>query len=258
MTTSTVFSILPRHRQILDQQLFKLLRGTALARDVQVLYVVGAHKLDEIDLLMEVFPRLTDLVVFEPLADAREALQRLKVEGVRLSVHPYAVCDIDGVADFHVSSNDGESSSLLPMGSHREHFPEVGVNATIRVQTCRLDTFREKTRSPLPQAMIVDVQGAEYRVLSSLSAQMRLGLLLVYTETSTEEIYEGSRPLADLEALLQPDLVNVGFAPIFEAVPTHGNAVFVNHGRASDLARLTMIETGRRVVSRIWQRATGR
>jgi len=82
------------------------------------------------------------------------------------------VSDADGVAAFNVASNDGESSSLLSLGSHSELFPEVTMKTSIQVPTRRLDSVLAEHGLEPPDFMIIDVQGAEYIVLKSLPASV--------------------------------------------------------------------------------------
>jgi len=59
---------------------------------------------------------------------------------------------------------------------------------------------------------------------------LRAGLALIYTEASTEEVYEGARPLEQLAEVLSSDFQLLGFAALCAQAPTHGNALFVRRG----------------------------
>lgn len=220
-------SLLAEGRAIYDLELMRLLRGRRLAAELQVLCVVGAHRFDELPLINKLFPALRHIYVFEPLPGPLQALHERAAADRRIRVFPVAVSDRDGTADFHVTSNDGESSSLLPLGSHRELFPEVAVRQTIQVTTRRLDTLLAEQGLLPPDVVIIDVQGAELQVLQAFGPALLQQVRLIYSEVSTEQVYAGAGVLADIEALLQPRFVNLGFAPINPQVPMHGNAVFV-------------------------------
>jgi glycosyltransferase involved in cell wall biosynthesis len=88
-------------------------------------------------------------------------------------------------------------------------------------------------RLPPPDMLFLDVQGAEYRILSAIPEEVFKTTKLVYTEVSKEEIYKGSRPLNDIIALLAPQFLFAGFAPLMQISPTHGNALFVNRRNAA-------------------------
>ena len=219
-------SLLPTDTPVYDLELFRLLRGRRLSAQIRVLAVIGAHRFDELPLVDKVFPKLQAIYVFEPLPGPLAVLQQLALQDRRIRVFPVAVAAADGTAQFHVSSNDGESSSLLAMGSHRELFPDVVVQQQITVTTRRLSSVLAEHGLAPPDALIVDVQGAEYQVLESLPTALLQRLRLIYTEVSTEPVYAGSRPLADVEQLLAPHFVNLGYARLKPDLPMHGNAVF--------------------------------
>lgn len=220
-------SLIPPNRSVVDIELLRLLRGRRLCADIRVLCVVGAHRLDELPLIDRIFPSLRRIHVFEPLPVALEALRKLAVDDQRITVVPAAVAETDGTAEFHVSSNDGESSSLLSFGTHSALFPEVRMRETIQVRTWRLDSAVRELGLEPPDAALIDVQGAELQVLRSFGPALLERVRLIYTEVSTEPVYAGSGLLSDVEAFLAPRFVNLGFAPLRADVAVHGNAVFV-------------------------------
>jgi FkbM family methyltransferase len=220
-------TLLDADHPIHDLDLLKQLRGRRLSRELRSLAVIGAHRFDEWRLIDRIFPRLQRIALFEPLEEPLAVLRALAARDRRIQVFPVAVSDTDGEADFHVTSNDGESSSLLPFGTHGTLFPQVQVQRTIRVPTRRLDGALSEAGGPPPDVLLVDVQGAEHRVLRAIPRKLLAGVRLIYTEVSTERVYAGSGLLADIEALLDWRFVNLGFAPLSPQVTTHGNAVFV-------------------------------
>lgn len=250
-------SLLLDNETLYDIELLRTLRGRLLSLQLQVLCVIGAHRFDELALINRLFPSLRAIYLFEPQAEPLEALYRLANHDPRIKVFPVAVSDTDGMASFHVASNAGESSSLLQLGSHREHFPHVTMQRSIEVPTRRLDSVLAEHRLELPDAMIIDVQGAEYMVLKSLSADILDRLRLIYTEVSTEAVYESAGLLSQVEALLAPRFVNLGFAAINAEVPVHGNAIFVARKDVADALAMTSRERLRRAFHRMKRRLRG-
>jgi FkbM family methyltransferase len=251
-------SLVPADRPLYDLDLLRTLRGTRLAGSLRVLAVIGAHRFDEAALIDKLFPGLQRIYAFEPLAAPLAALRARAAADPRLTVFDCAVSDRDGTADFHVTDNDGESSSLLDLGRHRELFPHVGVARTIRVTTRRLDSVLAERALPGPDALIVDVQGAEHHVLSSIPPALMAGVRLIYTEVSREPLYDGARLLPDVEAVLAPRFVNLGYAPISPAVPVHGNAVFVAREDVAAVFDIATSEQLRRGLHGVRRRLRGR
>jgi hypothetical protein len=101
--------------------------------------------------------------------------------------------------------------------------------------TCKtLDAVIAENSLLAPDMLFIDAQGAEYRILESLSAPLKSGLTIIYTEASKEEVYFGARLLDDVARLLEPEIVFTGFAPLNSGTPTHGNALFVRKSSLTD------------------------
>jgi FkbM family methyltransferase len=246
-------SLLPPGHAIHDLELLRELRGRRLSQNLRVLCVIGAHRFDELPVIDRLFPKLEHIYLFEPLQGPLEALHRLALTDRRLQVFPVAVSDRDGHASFHIASNNGESSSLLAFGSHRELFPEVSMIETIEVSTRRLDSLLAEYGLDFPDVMIIDVQGAEFNLLKSFGSAVLDQVRLIYSEVSTEHVYESSGLLSDVEILLSPRFVNLGYAPLRADVPMHGNAVFVAEEDIGEALALTVSGRMRRGFHR-WKR----
>jgi FkbM family methyltransferase len=234
-------SLLDAEHPIYDIELLRRLRGRRLASRLQVLCVIGAHRFQEARLLDRLFPNLRRIYLFEPLAGPLAELRALEGKDPRIRVFPVAISDSDGSARFNVTSNDGESSSLLAFGSHGALFPEVRVAETIEVPTRRLDSILAEQGLDPPDLLLVDVQGAEFQVLSALPASLLAHVRLIYAEVSTERVYQSAGLLPDIERLLAPRFVNLGYAPLRADVPMHGNAVFVARTDVDEALALTFV-----------------
>jgi FkbM family methyltransferase len=199
-----------------------------ITRKVETLVFAGAHLFQEASLLFTLLPKLKRVYLFEPLPQLFAKLKQWEARDPRVRVFPYALSDGDGQATFHVTNNDAQSSSLLPLAKHTEIFPEVVEVEKITVERKTLAHVMAFHDLAPPDMLFIDTQGAEYQILSSLSQDLLRGVALIYTEVSTEELYAGGRTLDEIKALLDPQFVFVAFAPLFTHTPTHGNALFVN------------------------------
>lgn len=216
-----------------EEDLLIQLRGRNICDKIKVLYVVGAHAFQERVLLDNLFPQLEKIYLFEPIPEFFNHLRQVTKDDQRIKVFPYAISDSDGKAEFYLTNNDAASSSLLPLGKHKEMFPQVAVVKTIKVDAKKLGTVISSNHLPLPDMLFLDVQGAEYRILSSISSELLSKLSIIYTEVSTDEVYKGAKPLATIREMLAGQFAFLGFAPITNNIRTHGNALFVNTGDIS-------------------------
>ena len=214
------------------------LAGTPMAAEIRTLCVGGAHRYQERQLFDRLFPNLERIYLFEPLPELARILKQVEAADARVRVFPYALSDQDGEQDFYITNNDGESSSLLRLGKHREIFPHVKTVGVTQVQCRTLDRVIHEAGLSMPDMLLLDVQGAEHRILSSLSPRLKRHIRVLYVEASLDEVYEGARCLDDLTALLGEDHRLVSFAPLSPQSPTHGNALFVRRGLGESRAAL--------------------
>ena len=143
----------------------------------------------------------------EPLAENVRAI-RERTRGLPLQRTIQAlVSDRDGeLVEFHVttSSRDGRttSSSMLPLAEHRERFPHVTEQRIVPMRTCTVATLLDRLDAPYLNHMVVDVQGAELKVLTGAEPVLHtFNSLLV--EGSTTELYRGQPPICEIQCWLE-------------------------------------------------------
>ncbi len=222
--------------------LFLELNGRLITKNIRTLFVIGAFRFEEEDVFFQMFPNLQKIYLFEPLSDIYDYLVKSTNSNPVVEVFPYALSDFNGQTQLFLTDNMC-SSSLLPLGKHLEIFPYVKPAGTIPVECRTLDNIIEQHDLSMPDMLFIDVQGAEYKILSSLSSALRSHISLIYTEVSKEELYLGARLLDDIKILLEPDFNFVGYAPHGPDTPTHGNAFFVNHRNAELLRYMPDIKS---------------
>jgi FkbM family methyltransferase len=220
---------------VAEDQLLYALRGRPICTLINTLYQVGAHRFQEKNLLFEIFPNLQKVVLFEPLPEIYSSTHAQQKGDPRIIVLPYAITDRCGEIELNVASNDGASSSILPLGSHKELFPNVKYLKQVTVPSRTLEAVIREHSLPLPDFLFLDVQGAEYQILSSLSPELLGNLRLIYTEASTVEVYQGAKPLSELQRVLESRFKLIGYAPLNINTPTHGNSLFVSQNDAPRL-----------------------
>ena len=244
-------SALPKERPIVPGQsqhdLLNSLANTPLAGNIRVLCVGGAHRYQERQLFDQLFPNLEHIYLFEPIPELVRQLKQCERTDARVRVFPYALSNHNGAQDFFITNNDGESSSLLRLGTHREIFPHVREVRATRVDCRTLDHVIQEAGLLKPDMLLLDVQGAEYQILSSLSSGLKNHIQVLYVEASLEEVYQGARCLDDLVAVLADHHQLVSFAPLSPHSPTHGNALFTNRRLNESRVASAGLKTAREV-----------
>src|SRR3990167_164352 len=212
-------------------------RAPKAASMVRVIYLIGAHRFQEHTLFLELFPNLEQIYLFEPMPDFARFLTAITARLDYVKVFQYAITDFDGTADFHVTNNY-ESSSLLDLEKHKEVYPDIHESLTINVQCRKLDTVISEHGLRLPDLLFIDVQGAEYKVITAISGAILERIKLLYTEASTIEFYKGARNLNEICDYLDGNFHFMGFSPQDNRVRSHGNALFFNRALTDTLPEM--------------------
>lgn len=138
-----------------------------------------------------------------------------------------AASDTTGTLELNVTSGDGQSSSILPLGMHSRIYPNIVVESKVRVPTDTLDNIlRSKSMDPRDFNFLnIDIQGAELLALKGAK-----GLLphieAINTEVNFAELYEGCALYYDIDRHLSAE----GFTIAELTTPYHetwGDGLFV-------------------------------
>ena len=108
-------------------------------------------------------------------------------------VFGYAICDEDhGIRDFHVSSNDGSSSSLLRPKEHLKRSPAVKFDKVVQVPTITLDTLlhEQGINARDYNFITMDIEGAELLALRGATKTLP-HIDAIYIEVNFVEMYAG-------------------------------------------------------------------
>ena len=100
-------------------------------------------------------------------------------------------------------TNNGQSSSLLELGSHLKHHPHVHVVATKKYKTKRLDTFIKENNIPVDNLnfLNLDIQGMELKAMKGMGDQISK-FDFIYTEVNTEYVYKNCALLTEIDEYL--------------------------------------------------------
>lgn len=135
-----------------------------------------------------------------------ELLPRLKanVEPLGHRVIPVAVGGFVDVAktDFHVSSNDGGSSSLHRFSGHEKHYPSITMEKTIQVPRLTIQSIVDQYELYDHNLWYFDIQGGEYDALF-FSHAIQWCADFVYAEIQFEKLYEGTQTVVAIDSCLQ-------------------------------------------------------
>lgn len=211
-----------------ERRLLRRLTGWYGNERIESVAVLGPHLFGERIYLRQLFPQAKNFYLFEPHPTVVNRLQLRFRHYPDTHVFACAVGANEGKVRFHLSSNDGLSSSLLPLGEHTELAPEVHYCDEATVEVVNLERFLQDRDLPIPDLLFMDVQGAEYDILAALSPSFLDQVQMIQTEASTTEVYKGAQPLDALRTHLEPHHRFMDFEPLEGFKGCHGNALFLN------------------------------
>lgn len=183
------------------KEVFEILDSLRLPHPRGVLQV-GANTGQEVPYFVKHGVRYAAMIepLEEPLAELAERCRDLPGY---LPVR--ALCSSrDGqMVDFHISSNFGESSSILKPANHLTDYPWVQFPTIARMESFTLDRVFGAITSHHPDIaaaiglLFMDVQGAELEVLKGANSVLHQ-VSYIYTEVGIGGGYEGAVELIDL------------------------------------------------------------
>ena len=167
----------------------------SLGVEVRGVLHVGAHECEELGDYHACGVFDVDWVEANP-----ELVSRMAMRGI--AVHHAAISDEETELPFHIANN-GQSSSLLPFGTHADSYPWCRVEKTITVKSVTLHRLIEDKRIPMAERNFwnLDIQGVELKALRSAGDYIRFADA-IYTEVNTQNVYEGCALLSEIDAFL--------------------------------------------------------
>lgn len=106
------------------------------------------------------------------------------------------VSDVDGEKVTFNFANNGQSSSMLQLGSHAQMYPHIKYTNSTEMIARRMDSILKEVPAEIKfedyDFVNIDVQGAELKVLKGFGDLLSLGNIKgIYTELNFEEVYKG-------------------------------------------------------------------
>ena len=147
--------------------------------------------------------------------------------GDKLNIYQCVVYDEnDKEVDFNITNN-GQSSSILPFGSHAYNHPDVKVVYQETLKTTRLDKLIEDNQIPIEKLNFInlDIQGVELRALKSMEKYLQ-HVNYIYTEVNTEQVYQGCDEISSIDDYLK----QFGFERVATQIYQHlgwGDAFYI-------------------------------
>jgi FkbM family methyltransferase len=161
---------------------------------------VGAHECEEKTAYNTVWNISDDKIIW---IDANKNLIDANIRRGIPNCYVAALDETERVTTFHITNN-GQSSSILELGTHKESYPNIVVVEERRVRTQTLLQFFERNMLDVRKYNVwnFDIQGVELQVLRG-SKELLQFADVIYTEVNTGSVYKDCGLLPELDCLLQ-------------------------------------------------------
>ena len=153
--------------------------------DITGILHVGAHMAEEYEDYS--LAGVEKVVWVEANIDLVKKLEEERLPSHQTVVHA-VVGDTNGEQVTFNISNNGQSSSVLELGTHKTAHPEVHYVDSRKMKTSRLDTIYATMEISGLNFMNLDIQGAELLALKGLGKRLD-EFDYIYSEVNREELY---------------------------------------------------------------------
>jgi FkbM family methyltransferase len=172
-----------------------------LLKNVSGIVHIGANQGQEARL----YARLDlDVIWIEPIPEVFAALEENIRPYPKQKAFNLLMADTDGEEfEFHISNEGGVASSIFELGQVSAVWPDIGYVDTLRLKSTTFAHLVDTNRIDLSryQAMILDTQGAELKILKGCGDTIK-SFHFIQAEAADYEAYLGCCVIDDLVSYL--------------------------------------------------------
>ena len=167
--------------------------------NISGIFHIGAHECEELKDYMQFNINPRQIYWVEAQQNKVDQMKSKNIPNIYQAI-------IDEVDDKEISfnvSNKGQSSSILELGTHLIHHPQVPYTEQIQGKTKRLDTLIEENNIHIEHLNFInlDIQGVELRALKSMEKYLH-HINYIYTEVNTEYVYKDCNLVGEIDEYL--------------------------------------------------------
>lgn len=161
---------------------------------------VGAHMCEELKEYNNYGLKNEQIIWVE--ANPELVKENLKIDKTRI-IKNFIACEKDtGTTKLNIANN-GQSSSILDLGTHKKNYPHIKYDKFIEVKNNRIDTMYKHEKIPNNFANFVnfDIQGAELLALKGMGNLLN-NFDFIYTEVNKEKVYKDCALIGEIDDYL--------------------------------------------------------
>ena len=161
---------------------------------------IGAHNCEELGVYNEYGLNNSQIIWVE--ANPKLVEQNLMIDKTRI-IKNFVCCDTNkGTTKLNIANN-GQSSSILELGTHARSYPSIKYNDSIEVNNCRIDTMYDQDKIPTNFAnfLNIDIQGAELMALKGMGDLLN-HFDYAYLEVNKDYVYKNNALVHEIDDYL--------------------------------------------------------
>jgi len=182
---------------------------------------VGAHECEERDDYNKEGIQDNSIYWVEGNLDKVEEMRKKGIPNLFHGLVDKEVRDVE----FNITNN-GQSSSILPLETHTKHYPHIVVSEKRKMRTTTLKNIIEQNKVPIESLNFwnFDIQGAELLALEGCAEYLAFAKY-IYIEVNMEHLYSGGALLSEVDDyLLSKGFVRVGIKMVEQG---WGDALYI-------------------------------
>lgn len=171
-----------------------------ILNEVKGIIHIGAHEAEEIkDYLKK---DIDNIIWIEANPNKYKRLEEKISNYPKMILGKFAAGSTLNELDLNIANN-GQSSSLLAMGTHAESYPDIKFTSTVNVPVIPLDHWLEKNSldSRLYNFLNIDIQGYELEALKGMPKQLE-NIDYIYLEVNFKKVYKNCHLINDIDLFL--------------------------------------------------------
>jgi len=160
---------------------------------------VGAHECEEMAFYNDIGVHANDMVWIDAL---ESKVAQNKMRGIPNVYHAVVTDKDDSEVIFNVANN-GQSSSVLDLGIHKNYYPNITYVDKIVSKTITLNTFFQRNNLDGNKYNFwnFDIQGAELLALKG-SLNYINSAKIIYLEVNEKEVYKNCGLITEIDQML--------------------------------------------------------
>ena len=179
-----------------------------LSNKVKGIIHIGAHELEELSDYLK--GNVSRVVWIEANPQKYDYINN-KIENFEnMVLGKFAAGSKNDIQSLNLANN-GQSSSLLELGTHLINYPEVNYDSKIKVEIKKVDDWLDENfiNKNLYNFINIDIQGYELEALKGMRNQLCISEY-VYLEVNFQQVYKNCAELNEIDNFLQ----NFGFTRV--------------------------------------------